>query len=511
MVPCTRSQEIDVAEFAVDPRAPAWAEFRDHYPRCPECAREVARFATLKLVLADEAAAASAHLSEADLVAFATVPTRLAVEDRVRLEAHLAGCAPCRTELAVARGFRGVPAAPTRSGWREWLGGLLAPALWRPALVAAVIALLAVPAAWLVWRRAQEVRAVPSPPTAEVERGVPGPELAKAPPATPAPPEPQGSAVAVTPPHVPPTPTPEGSSVTREEPPAAPAPRAKPKPTEVAEASPVPKSPSVAEQPPAPKPPAVAEQPAVAKPPVVAKRVPAAPPVAGRAPKAKRPEPSRPFDIATLLPTELPRYVPGPLASSPSVRIGGAARSLGAAVPAPEALGPVHVGASSRESPNLYWFLAQATSAPVEVTVVDPGAETPLLELTLPAPLAAGVHRVSLAEHGVRLAPGTEYRWFVALVLDPERRSQDAVSGAAIRYVPPAPEQGARLSAAPPARSAHLYAESGYWYDAFDELSLWLAAEPGAARLHDHRAALLEQVGLDDAAAFERRGRDGED
>jgi hypothetical protein len=168
------------------------------------------------------------------------------------------------------------------------------------------------------------------------------------------------------------------------------------------------------------------------------------------------------------------------------------------------------VGASAGASPDLYWFLPEATSSAVEVTVTDPGAVAPLLEVTLPGPLAAGVHRVSLAERGVRLRPHVDYRWFVALVRDPERRSQDVVSGAAIRYAPPAPELGARLSAAPPARSAHLYAESGYWYDAFDQLSRWLATEPGSALLHSHRAALLEQVGLGDAAAFERRGAPGE-
>ena len=458
-MPCTRSQEIDVAQFAVDPRAPAWADFRDHYPRCPECAREVARFAMLKLALADEGPSASAHLSEAELVALATASSRLGSEDRARLEAHLVGCAPCRTELAVARGFRGVPAAPMRPGWREWLAGVLAPALWRPALVAAVIALLAVPAAWLVWRRAQEARAVPSGPTAQVERSVPGPELAQAPPAKPATREPEGGADAVTPPHV--ALTPEASSVAREEPPA------------------------------------------------LAKHAPAAEPPERALPEAKPPEPLPPLEIAALLPAELPRYVPGSLAGSPSVRIGGATRNLEEVVPTPEALGPAHVGVSSRESPNLYWFLPQATSSPLEVTVVDPAVASPLLELSLPAPLAAGVHRVNLSEHGVRLSPGVDYRWFVALVRDPERRSQDVVSGAVIRYTPLGTEQSNRISGAPPARTAHLYAESGYWYDAFDQLSLWLAAEPGATRIHEHRAALLDQVGLDDAAAFERRRPDG--
>jgi len=100
----------------------------------------------------------------------------------------------------------------------------------------------------------------------------------------------------------------------------------------------------------------------------------------------------------------------------------------------------------------------------------------------------------------VRLAPGVDYQWFVTLVVDPARRSSDVVSGGSIRREP-AP--GA-LATAPPERLAHAYAEAGLWYDAFDQLSIWLAAEPGAAILHAHRAALLEQIGLDEAARYER-------
>jgi hypothetical protein len=87
-------------------------------------------------------------------------------------------------------------------------------------------------------------------------------------------------------------------------------------------------------------------------------------------------------------------------------------------------------------------------------------------------------------------------------------RTSSTASGPSARErarPPPGTGLESRLSAAPPARAAHLYAESGLWYDAFDRLSVWLAAEPGAALLHDHRAALLEQVGLAYAAAFERR------
>src|SRR5262249_41069822 len=73
------------------------------------------------------------------------------------------------------------------------------------------------------------------------------------------------------------------------------------------------------------------------------------------------PEPARPIEIAALLPTEAPRYAAGELASGPSVRVGDSARSLGGEVPPPVALGPAQIGASAHESPNLYWFLPDAT------------------------------------------------------------------------------------------------------------------------------------------------------
>jgi hypothetical protein len=440
-VPCTRFQEIDVAEFAVDPRAPEWAEFRDHFPRCAECSREVARLGALAAALGTEHAGTSAHPSDAKLFALARAPSGLPRDERALLETHLAGCAPCRTELAAARSFA-FAAAPAPAGRRRWLDGLRMAIV--PLVAAALVVAVLVPAAFFVWRQGRETRPVAVPPTAEVERSAPVP-VAEAPPEVDV-----------------------------------------PEPTR--------------------QPTQIAEQPEETKPAPIVK-----PPVAPEAPAASPPEPApAPIQIAALVPSEPPLYAPDSLASGASVRVGGEARSLGADVPVPEALGPAHVGASTHESPNLYWFLPASTSSTVEVTVIDPGAADPVLETTTQGRLEAGVHRVSLAEHGARLRAGTEYRWYVALVRDPARRSQDVVSEAAIRYMPPGPELGNRLSAAPPASAAHVYAESGFWYDAFDQLSAWLATEPGAAVLHQHRASLLDQAGLPSAAAYERHHASGE-
>ncbi len=81
-------------------------------------------------------------------------------------------------------------------------------------------------------------------------------------------------------------------------------------------------------------------------------------------------------------------------------------------------------------------------------------------------------------------------------MVDEERRSKDRFASSALLYRPASEEAVAQQAAAPAGHLAHRYAAQGYWYDAFDQLTLWLEAEPRDARLREHRAALLEQVGL---------------
>ena len=70
------------------------------------------------------------------------------------------------------------------------------------------------------------------------------------------------------------------------------------------------------------------------------------------------------------------------------------------------------------------------------------------------------------------------------------------VVGAALRFAPASAALERQLGAQPAALRAHVLAEAGYWYDAFDTLSRWIVREPEAPRLRAHRAALLEQVEL---------------
>ncbi len=472
-VGCARAREIDLAAFAVDSCAPAWDEFRAHYPRCAACTAAVAGVRRLQGALESLERARSAHPRDEALLAFASAPASLAGPERASFEAHLAGCAPCRTELAVLVRFDAASLAapmPSRfaAAW-SWLRDALGTALARPAFAAALLLLLATPLALWVWsrdagERETQLVAAPVGPAPQV-----APPVAEIPVAQ--------------------APAPGGNTAPPREQPAASSPEL------AAAESPAPAHAAPAEEPATTTPPTAAQTSLAQEPP--AEETPA--PQLERAARAPAiaPDPApRAIQIAALLPSEAPQYAPGALAMGPSVRTDSVVRGAAGDGSAPQALAPAHVGRTASRSPTLYWLLPTATEQQVDVTLSAPDAAAPLLELTLPAPHAAGVHAISLAEHGVRLEPGIDYQWFVALVRDPERRSNDAVSGARIRYEPPTAELAERLAAAPPERTAHLYAEAGFWYDAFDQLSKWLAAEPGAANLRAHRDALLDQVGL---------------
>jgi hypothetical protein len=191
----------------------------------------------------------------------------------------------------------------------------------------------------------------------------------------------------------------------------------------------------------------------------------------------------------------IPVYNP-PLRGAPGGRVGGGTRGTGREGFVLSVLAPDHTGLTVNEQPSLYWFISNPSSVPVEVTVTDPAGTQPLLELQLPPPIQRGVHRIRLADHGVRLAPGVPYRWFVAVVADPSRRSRDILAGGAIERIALPEGLRPKLAQADKARLPFLYAEAGLWYDAFGAISELIESAPNDAELRKQRAALVAQAGL---------------
>ena len=159
-------------------------------------------------------------------------------------------------------------------------------------------------------------------------------------------------------------------------------------------------------------------------------------------------------------------------------------------------LAPDHSGLTASEQPSLYWYISAATGLPVELTVMDPDVTQPLLEIRVATPIEAGIHRLRLSDHGVRLAPGRAYRWYVAVVPDSGRRSRDILAGGAIQRVDPSGEMAARLGQARREELPSIYAEAGLWYDALAAVSELIERTPDSREHRRQRAALLAQVGL---------------
>jgi hypothetical protein len=427
------------------------------------------------------------HPNEAQLLAFGEGTG--ASEDRVWIDAHLVTCPSCQDRLTdlmrrrLRRGRAGVRSRGRRARPLAWLLSALLIAL-------GITAVLAVP-----WFSERGDVGPETPATAPEPSRPPVTEL---PPLEPEPvaPEPapavEPEAAVPEPAAEVPAPAPEAEPAQPEAAPEAAAPEepaaAEPGEEEPAEDAPQPVAPD--EEPPAAEP--AAESPAA--------KAPVEPPA--EEPAAAEPASETPREFSALVPEAPPSYRPdaalvGSLASvrsAPVIRAG-----VGSDLPELRALAPEHVGATVSAAPTLYWFLGGRSSVPVEVALGSEGAAKPLLELRLEPPVAAGIHALALPKYGVSLEPGVTYRWSVALVSDAANRDADAVSSAAIRRND---ANDGMLASAGPAERAHALAAAGYWYDAFDVLTGWIQKEPGAERLREHRAALLEQVGLSGVAAL---------
>jgi hypothetical protein len=197
-----------------------------------------------------------------------------------------------------------------------------------------------------------------------------------------------------------------------------------------------------------------------------------------------------------------------PQRGAPATRVGGGTRSVDMKVAGLSVLAPNETGYTTREKPTIYWFVSETLTSPVELTITSTAslqdAATPALEITLQPPIAKGLHALALEAHGVVLKPGVEYQWFVAVVSNAAQRSNDVIAGGSIKRIAQSEAVQTRLKETAPANRPALYAGEGLWYDAIEDLSKLISADPGNRRLREQRAALLEQVGLGDAAAYDR-------
>lgn len=199
-----------------------------------------------------------------------------------------------------------------------------------------------------------------------------------------------------------------------------------------------------------------------------------------------------------------PVYTPPPH-GAPRGRIAGGTRGPRDSLLGLYVLAPDHTGLTIRDQPEFYWHLSEATQYPIEFTLIEESAVSPVVEARMPSPSETGIQRIQLSTYRVRLKENSEYRWFVAIVPDPNSRSKDILAGGFIEKITTSEQLRTRLSEASDDWAPRVYAEEGIWYDALSAISKLIDAAPNDARLRRQRTELLEQVGLEEISADPNR------
>ncbi len=216
------------------------------------------------------------------------------------------------------------------------------------------------------------------------------------------------------------------------------------------------------------------------------------PPGFAAAPAQAEPAAAQLREPATASERPLPAYKPRK-ESIPRARIGWAARG-DPADPAVIALVPDHVGLTLKSDPSLCWFLSQPTTQPLILTLLDSHEIKPILEATWPLS-HPGLQCVHLKDHGITLKEREQYRWFITLVLDPDKPSRDLVSGGMIERIPFSEgcALGLPCSWTCELDAVYQYAENGLWYDAIACLHELITANPDDPLLQRVLDHLLKQ------------------
>ena len=219
--------------------------------------------------------------------------------------------------------------------------------------------------------------------------------------------------------------------------------------------------------------------------------------------KAKEVGPPKQAPPAPPVTTVRAKIVYNPtLHGAPAVRIDGGSRGSGVSLTCLTVLDPDHTGLTVQEQPSLFWYQSLPQDVPFELTLLAENTIQPLLMIHLPNARAAGIQRLNLAEQNVKLVPGVEYEWVVALVVDPDNRSKDVIASGWIKRVEPSPSLRSRLENATIEDLPYVYAKEGIWLDTLTAISALIEAQPKDRALQEGRAALLEQVGLTNAATY---------
>lgn len=173
-------------------------------------------------------------------------------------------------------------------------------------------------------------------------------------------------------------------------------------------------------------------------------------------------------------------------------------------IPTLISLVPNHVGLTIADQPVVSWYLSRPTQARTLFVLLDARSLQVVRSITLPPSGRAGIQSVRFKDYGITLQQEVPYRWFVNVLIDPAMPARDLVAGGAIERITP-DFSPAKVPAPSSLDAVHFYAAQGLWYDAMAAISDLIAKVPLNDVFRQQRAALLQQVGLQEVAEWDLR------
>jgi len=160
------------------------------------------------------------------------------------------------------------------------------------------------------------------------------------------------------------------------------------------------------------------------------------------------------------------------------------------------------IGRTVSEYPVFFFYFPQTEAEVAEFTLQEENGNL-IYQQDLTIKNLSGVIGVSIpANKNVPpLEAGKNYRWYIALICDPEDRAADAVARGIVRRVEQSAEILRELDAANPRQKIFIYAENGIWQDALGTLAAARRANPNDPDLAADWESLLDAVKLGEIAA----------
>ena len=199
-----------------------------------------------------------------------------------------------------------------------------------------------------------------------------------------------------------------------------------------------------------------------------------------------------------------------PMRGAPESRVGGATRGIDVQSdeerdPVATVLAPKHTGLTVSEQPTLYWFVSNTSFVRIEVAREVEGSYRTVLRVDYPQAVASGINAFSFADYNMLLEVDTDYRWSLTILSGGDGEDGEMSSSGTIRRVLPHESLVTRLSQHVDVPKFYTLADEGVWYDAVDELSKAIAADPDDGRLRERWAELMNQGDLPAIATYERQ------